>query len=122
MQNVMILYVSLKECEIIDELRYYLFPERELFTMDMSRCISPKSDTQFCDNFNVWETERSKQALLAKETVNFRFDILNFETCASLQTNESHSALLPDYWTFPTVTTEGFGMFSGRIRRKGIAL
>ena len=65
--------------------------------MDTSRCISPNSDTQFCDNFNVRETERSKQALLVKDTVNFRFDIFNFETCASLQTNESHSALLPDY-------------------------
>jgi hypothetical protein len=93
----MILYVPLKGSETVDDFRDYLPPEREVFSVDLSRFISPNSDTQFCDNFNVRETERSKQALLAKDTVSFRFDIFHLETWASLQTNESHSALLPDY-------------------------
>jgi hypothetical protein len=53
---------------------------------------------------------------------NLCFEIFNSEISASLHTNESHSTLLPDYWTFPTVTTDGFGIFWSRIGRKRIPL
>jgi hypothetical protein len=63
MNTAMILYRSVKASEIPGGLKDYLLHEKEFLPTDLASCISPHSNTQFCDKFNTQEKGRSKQVL-----------------------------------------------------------